>query len=150
MTFGVPKYGRIALQFTSRAIIQKSNLGAPLVPQTKKPRNSRNPRSTVATNGVQSFGEVLSLAEAAAFLKVSTADVLRMVDEQDLPGRQIGSEWRFLKAAIRVWLSRDLASATSKAAQLGVAGSWKDDPMVDQELREILARRRYSGAEESP
>ena len=48
--------------------------------------------------------EVLDLKEAAAYLKVAEDDVLLMVREQGLAARQIGQEWRFLKAAIREWL----------------------------------------------
>src|SRR5277367_5054010 len=48
--------------------------------------------------------EVLTLVEAAAYLRLTEADVLRMVDEQGLSARQLGKEWRFLKSAIQDWL----------------------------------------------
>jgi hypothetical protein len=38
--------------------------------------------------------EVLTLAEAAAYLRVPATDVLHMVGAQGLPGRQFGTEWR--------------------------------------------------------
>jgi excisionase family DNA binding protein len=41
---------------------------------------------------------VLTLAEAAAYLRLPEAEVMRMVREQNLGARQVGSEWRFLKA----------------------------------------------------
>jgi len=41
---------------------------------------------------------------AAAFLKSSDEDVLRMVKEQGLSARQVGDGWRFLKAALCDWL----------------------------------------------
>ena len=56
---------------------------------------------------------VLTLAEAAAYLRVSEMDVLRMVRDQILPGRQVASDWRFLKAAVQNWLR---ASATRSGA----------------------------------
>ena len=46
------------------------------------------------------LGEVLTLAEAAAYLRLPEDEVVRLVLEQDLPGRHTGTEWRFSKAAI--------------------------------------------------
>ena len=51
----------------------------------------------LATNGPAS--EVLTLDEAAAYLRVSEDDIIELVDSQKLPGRFTGSEWRFLKTA---------------------------------------------------
>ena len=117
------------------------------MPQTKKPgRKPARPSEPESKNGV--MGEVLSLAEAATYLRVSEADVLRLIDEQALPARRIGKEWRFLKSAIQHWLSGDTTVDSAKAAQLAVAGSWKEDPLVEEELREIYKRRRASVAEE--
>src|SRR5437016_1716786 len=45
-------------------------------------------------NGIEA--EILTLPEAAAYLRVGEQDVLRMVHDQGLPGRQVGTEWRFL------------------------------------------------------
>src|SRR5437660_3685835 len=84
-------------------------------------------------------GEVLTLAEAAAYLRLSEADVLRLVDEQGLPARRVAKEWRFFKGAIQHWLSRP-----AKGGDEGIwaaAGSWKDDPFLDDMLKEIYRRR---------
>jgi excisionase family DNA binding protein len=117
------------------------------VPETKKPVRNR-PRANESTaSGSGSLGEVLSLAEAAAYLRLREADVLRLIEEQSLPARQIGSEWRLLKAAIQRWLAGSASQDYGKAAQLAVAGSWKDDPLVEDELREIY-RRRQTPADE--
>ena len=48
--------------------------------------------------------DVLTLEEAAIYLKIEYADIRRMVKEQGLPGRKIGEEWRFLRGAIADWL----------------------------------------------
>ena len=48
--------------------------------------------------------EVLTLAEAAAYLRVSAAEVVGMVGPRGMPGRLIGSEWRFSKTALDQWL----------------------------------------------
>jgi excisionase family DNA binding protein len=93
-----------------------------------------------AQNGPGTETEVLTLAEAAAYLRLPEAEVLRMVREQHLPARQVGTEWRFLKPAIRAWLSQP-APRYSKEAQLAVIGSWKDDPDLEAMLEEIYRRR---------
>lgn len=85
--------------------------------------------------------EVLSLSQAASYLQFSEAEVLRLVEEQALPARRLGNEWRFLKTAIQDWLRTGPPPKPSKEAQLAVAGSWKDDPYLEEELKEIYQRR---------
>jgi excisionase family DNA binding protein len=119
------------------------------MPRTRKLESEqvRPPQAPSAVNGPPS--EVLTLAEAAAYLRLAEAEVLRLVDEQALPARRLGQEWRFLKAAVQQWLSAG-TSATGKEAQLAVAGAWKHDPLVEEELRDTYARRgRSLSAEES-
>jgi excisionase family DNA binding protein len=82
----------------------------------------------------------LTLPEAAAYLRVSEAEVVRLVQQQDLPGRLLGTEWRFLKTAIQDWLQTP-APRGSKEAVLSVAGAWKDDPYLEEELKEIYRQR---------
>ncbi len=48
--------------------------------------------------------DVLTLAEAAAYLRVPEAELLRLVENQDFPAQQIGGEWRLLKKALNEWL----------------------------------------------
>ncbi len=83
------------------------------------------------------LGEVLTLAEAAAYLRVSEGDVLRLVQEESLPGRMIGKEWRFLKSALQDWL-RSPGKPDFWKTQLG---AFKDDPHLEEMLREIYMRR---------
>ena len=111
------------------------------MPRTKrKPESTPRPtRSTPAANGPVS--EVLTLAEAAVYLRMPEADVMRLVAEQMLPARRLGNEWRLLKAAIQEWLRAGSPPQPSKEAQLAAAGSWKDDPYVEAELKEIYRQR---------
>ena len=51
-------------------------------------------------------GEVLTLAEAAAFLRVEAEELRRAADAGRVPGRAIGAEWRFVKATLVEWLSQ--------------------------------------------
>jgi excisionase family DNA binding protein len=83
-------------------------------------------------------------------LRLPEADVLRLVAEQGLPARQVGTEWRFLKAAVQDWLRSGPPPKPSKEAQLAAIGSWKDDPYVEEELKETYRRRgRPMTADES-
>lgn len=90
--------------------------------------------------------EVLTLREAAAYMRVAEEDVLRLAHLQELPGRQIGSEWRFLKAGLQHWL-RTPARESAKDALLALAGAWKDDPDIDEIVRQAHRRRGRQSAE---
>src|SRR6266852_2079492 len=87
--------------------------------------------------------EVLTLAEAAAYLRLSEAEVVDLVHSQNLPGRFTGSEWRFLKAGLEDWL-RTPARQSGKQAMLALAGAWKDDPDIDEIVRQAHKRRGRS------
>jgi excisionase family DNA binding protein len=109
------------------------------MPRTKKKPELR-PATPEAMNGPA--GDVFTLAEAAAYLRVSEADVIGLVHSQSLPGRFIAGEWRFLKSAIQQWLATgEPTPETRKAAQLAIAGIWKDDPHLEDMVEEIYRRR---------
>jgi excisionase family DNA binding protein len=109
------------------------------MPRTKK-KPDRQPVTPLlpATNGPT--GEVFTLAEAAAYLRLPEAEVVQLVQLQDLPGRFAGTEWRFLKSAIQEWLSKP-PPKYSKEAQLAAAGAFKDDPDLVPMVEEIYRRR---------
>ncbi len=95
-----------------------------------------------ATNGASP--PVMDLADAARFLKLPARTVERLVTEQGLPGRRIGKEWRFLRAAIERWLEPAKMQGTSLLDQFGAL---KDDPTYDQYLAQMQANRRRWNAE---
>jgi len=110
------------------------------MPRTKpKPESSAVTPLAAATNGPT--GEVLTLAEAAAYLRLPEADVLRLVAEQALPARRLGNEWRFLKVAIQDWLRTGPAPKSNKEIWSALAGAWKDDPNLEEVLQEIHKQR---------
>jgi excisionase family DNA binding protein len=92
---------------------------------------------------------VLTLAEAAAYLRVPEADVVRMVSPRGLPGRLIGSEWRFSRTALDYWL-RTPPEPSSKESLLALTGAWKDDPHAEEMLKEIYRQRGRPMTEEAP
>jgi excisionase family DNA binding protein len=109
--------------------------------KTKSAKRSANdPPARNGSRNLVSAADVLTLKEAGAYLRITEAEVIRMVDQQHLPGRLIGQEWRFLKSALQDWLRIPLPKP-SKEAALSRIGSWQNDPYLEQELEEIHKRR---------
>ena len=52
---------------------------------------------------------MLSLEEAGELLQVGTEDIEALAEAGELPGRKIGSSWRFSRAALLAWLRNDAA-----------------------------------------
>jgi excisionase family DNA binding protein len=48
--------------------------------------------------------EVLTSEQAAELLAVEPAALLELAEQGELPGRQIGGEWRFSRSALLAWL----------------------------------------------
>ncbi len=55
-----------------------------------------------------SYDEVLTIREAAAFLKLSDQHVRRLAEAGELPGRKLGDRWRFSRPALLRYLEGDL------------------------------------------
>ena len=49
--------------------------------------------------------EILNLQEASVFLQVGERTLLKLLREENVPGRKIGREWRFSREALLTWLS---------------------------------------------
>ena len=73
------------------------------------------------------LGDVLTLSEAAALLRVEEAPLADSAARGEIPARKIGKEWRFSKTALVQWLhsgqgcqetSRDVPSCCSAEASL--------------------------------
>src|SRR5438067_13336215 len=109
------------------------------MPATMKKSPAAAPAATAPMNQ-----EVLTLSETAAYLRVDEDAVRRLADDGTIPARRIGKEWRFLKSAIQYWLAGCSSGMEARAAKpgskervLATAGIWKDDPSVDEMLKEI-------------
>jgi hypothetical protein len=78
-------------------------------PKTKKsPRASKGPkRASTGANGLPAFmTEVLTLADAAEFLRVSEAGLKTDAAAGRVPGRIVAGEWRFARTTLLAWLSQ--------------------------------------------
>ncbi len=102
------------------------------------PAASHKSRNGSRRNGEAS--EVLTLSEAAAYLRASDADVRRLAELQELPGRRIGGEWRFLRLGLQEWL-RHPVRKLGREALLALAGAWQDDPYIERIVRDAHQRR---------
>jgi excisionase family DNA binding protein len=49
--------------------------------------------------------EVMNADQAGQFLQIDAAVVIEMAEAGRLPGRKLGSVWRFSRAALVAWLS---------------------------------------------
>jgi excisionase family DNA binding protein len=82
--------------------------------------------------------EVLTLAEAAQFLRLSQLKLRKLAQAGKVPARKVDNEWRFLKSALADWL---LGKPDPTQALLQQAGLFKDDDSLPEILREIYKAR---------
>jgi hypothetical protein len=113
---------------------------------SKKPKTSK-----AAANGpLPPTDEVLTLAEAAAFLRLSESVVQRLALKGRIPGRVAEGEWRFLRSALRIWLAgtdfpeqpQPVSYLSSRERMLAVAGSLADDDTLEAMVEEIYRERK--------
>ena len=83
---------------------------APASPKRRIPPGprSRGPRSfavEIKTGLAPNEKEILNLDEAAAFLGVSLKTFLRTLRMENLPGRKVGRDWKFSRAALVTWVA---------------------------------------------
>jgi len=50
------------------------------------------------------YPEIMTMEQAAEFLQVSTRTIHRMVSQGKMPGRQVGSQWRFEREQLHQWI----------------------------------------------
>jgi excisionase family DNA binding protein len=81
---------------------------------------------------------ILTLAEAARYLRLPKQTIKRQAEQGFLPGRQIGKSWRFLRVALDDWLR----VSDSRKAFLDQFGMFKGDPMLPALRKAIYQRRR--------
>lgn len=88
--------------------------------------------------------QVLTLEEAARYLRLPKKTVERQAVQGKLPGRCIEKTWRFLKEAIDEWLR----SQDSRVILLQQAGAFADDETLSELRAKIYAERGRPETEE--
>ena len=46
----------------------------------------------------------MTVKEVAAYLRLATITIYRLVEKKDLPGFKAGGKWRFIKSEVDQWL----------------------------------------------
>lgn len=59
------------------------------------------------------YGDVLTIAELAAYVKVSKSTLYKLVREGKVPCQKVGRHWRFRKEAIDRWLEQKETTSES-------------------------------------
>lgn len=113
------------------------------MPQARSQPTKKHTPARATSNGTAEPLDVLTLEEAAAYLRVTPEDVVHMIAAESLPARKFGAEWRFYKAGIQDWLSHP-----PKKGILRHLGRIKGDPHAEEMLRDIYAQRGRPETEE--
>jgi excisionase family DNA binding protein len=82
--------------------------------------------------------DVMTIQEAAEFLRVAESTVRRYAVSLMIPGRQLGKEWRFSRSALEEWLR----TASGKEVLLSQAGSLSHDREDLDRLRKTIYEQR--------
>jgi excisionase family DNA binding protein len=80
--------------------------GLTVLGEMSRPR----PQSTVGAYSFKAYDppeapEVMSAAQAAQFLQIDEGTVVELAEAGTLPGRRLGTVWRFSRAALLEWLA---------------------------------------------
>jgi len=59
-------------------------------------------------------GDVLTIDELAAYLKISKSTLYKLAQDGALPGLKVGKRWRFHKEAIDAWLKSQSPTPESR------------------------------------
>ena len=89
-------------------------------------------------NKVVKTAPVMTLAEAAKYLRLPKETVERLAREGSIPGRQVEKDWRFLRDALDAWLRPRKSSWQAMREQVG---AFKDDETLPA-LRAAIYKAR--------
>jgi excisionase family DNA binding protein len=86
---------------------------------------------------VDTAAEVLTLEEAADYLRLAVEVVEQEANQGVIPARSVAGQWRFLKAALNDWLR----GQDHRSVLLKQAGAFADDDTLGALLQNIYAHR---------
>lgn len=107
---------------------------------------------------MNAYPEILTMEQAAAYLQVSTRTLQRMVTAGRVPGRQVGSQWRFERDQLREWVrgeepspaEKEQAAQTLSQRELVTKESLRlgvDVPETLLDMQQSYAERRGRGSQ---
>lgn len=102
--------------------------------------------------------EILTIEQAAEMLQVSVRTIQRMVKDGKIPGRQVGSQWRFDRDQLREWVRCEIevpepprpAQSQFDLIEQESRRMGLDRPETLVELQQAAVRRLAKQAEEKP
>ena len=53
---------------------------------------------------MQEQGDIMTVREVAAYLRVHTSTIYRLCKRKEIPAFRVGGDWRFRRSAIDSWL----------------------------------------------
>jgi excisionase family DNA binding protein len=89
--------------------------------------------------------DVLTLEEAADFLRIPTQTAQELAADGTIPGRRLRNEWRFLRSAIEDWLRQP----DFRRVLRNQAGLLRDDDSLTKLRAAIYAERGRPEIEDS-
>jgi len=97
------------------------------------------------------FPEILTIEQAAEFLQFSTRTIQRLAKTGEIPGRQIGKQWRFHRDQLREWVRGKEPKAKKCISQAELIKLWADktgldlpQPLID--FQQEVLRRNSEGS----
>src|SRR4051794_31858945 len=84
--------------------MRKKDLVAGLLESLGGQRDVQTARGTYSFRAYEDPPEVMNPAQAAQFLQLDESFVVEQAEAGKIPGRKIGKEWRFARAALVAWL----------------------------------------------
>ena len=109
---------------------------------TKSPSTNgkRKPSSNGVVHRAQTEQPVLTLPEAARFLRLTPQVLTEQALRGSIPCRRIGTEWRFLKSALNDWL---IAKPTKTSTEVirSLVGKYRDDPFLEEIVKQAYRER---------
>ena len=100
---------------------------------------------TQTTEQAAVLPDVLTLEEAAAYLRVPETEMVELMRAARFAWRKVGGSWRFLKAAIQEWLR----FPERENFWWKHFGALKGDPYLDEMLEQIYRDRGRPATEEA-
>ena len=76
--------------------------------------------------------DILTLAEAAAFIRVSEKTLGEMARTRRIPSQKVGREWRFLRTALEAWLTGPIGHPSNGVVSRGAAAIASFPEAVDE------------------
>ena len=97
----------------------------------------------------EAVGEVMTLSEVAAYLRLAERTVLRMVHKEQIPCAKVASQWRFLRSMIDDWLitkmqvvpKNDLARLIEGGEEVQVVDSATGEDITVAVMARVIGER---------